>query len=413
VVLLMGLLSGSLLARAGGVNITIDGSVASVLMSSGGGAVAAGTIAASVIAMFLRHPVSLAAVSTVAAALAGGSALLLGPAAFEYAAAAIGSVLLGCAAVAVFSSNRSGVQVLLITGFLTGLLTAGAFEALEIDVPRRYQDYLIEANRGTSAVVPALALATVVALLCALRRAPFEKVPPVRSGRMLLAAVAVPLCGLLVQWLFLRRLHGRSSDLDGLFYFGVFAIPVCLVAAALIPGRGGRIVLAGTAVLATSSTVASSSIDVSVDPLWTYGLVLVCAVAVATGAALGQRWKRPLIGTAVLAVVCLTALFDGPTGDVAHYAASSVIFPAAAAYLYVSCNADTAPALTVGLAVPVAITVPMVLSYGWTAYTPLTSVDSSTFSPSLDLWISTGTACAAVALAAAGIQALDRYRAVL
>jgi hypothetical protein len=220
-------------------------------------------------------------------------------------------------------------------------------------------------------------------------------------------------CGLLVQWLFLRRLHGRSSDLDGLFYFGVFAIPVCLVAAALIPGRGGRIVLAGTAVLATSSTVASSSIDVSVDPLWTYGLVLVCAVAVATGAALGQRWKRPLIGTAVLAVVCLTALFDGPTGDVAHYAASSVIFPAAAAYLYVSCNADTAPALTVGLAVPVAITVPMVLSYGWTAYTPLTSVDSSTFSPSLDLWISTGTACAAVALAAAGIQALDRYRAVL
>lgn len=69
---------------------------------------------------------------------------------------------------------------------------------------------------------------------------------------------------------------------------------------------------------------------------------------------------------------------------------------------------STPTPLTIGLAVPVAITVPMVVTYGWTAYTPLTSALHNSTWPSMELWLSTGAAVATVVLAGVGTRFLGR-----
>ena len=424
-VLLSGFVSGLLLAQSSGIDLAGGGSIGGLLLSSGVGVLAIAVIAATLLALFVRGRTALAAVSITAVVAAGISAVLVPAGVFEYIAVISGGVLLGGSA-AVARDPRSsesksvGLQPALIASFLAGLLTAGAVVALESDTPRRYQDYLLEAERTTPIVIPVLALLTAIALTVALGRATADTgtgtgpsshaVPGVHVGRIVLAAVLISGCGLLIHWLFLRQLYDGGSDLAGHFYLGVLAIPICVAAAALLPGLGGTMVLAGLAVLAASSTVPAVAVDVSASPIWASGLIVATAASVAAGAALALRWKHPVAGCAVLALVCATALFDRPPLDNVNYAAGLVAFPAAAVYLYLSCTPAEPSSSTIGLTVPVAITVPMVLTYGWTAYTPLTSIDTSAFSPGVDLWISTGVAFAAVVIAGIGIEALHRRR---
>ncbi|MGB6182450.1 MAG: hypothetical protein WBF79_14505, partial [Rhodococcus sp. (in: high G+C Gram-positive bacteria)] len=87
------------------------------------------------------------------------------------------------------------------------------------------------------------------------------------------------------------------------------------------------------------------------------------------------------------------------------------VLPAAAAYAFVSIMPMTVSSSAVGLTVPVTITVPLIVTYGWTAYTPLTDVDTSTFSPDADLWMSTGVAVGTVVLAGVALELLRRRRA--
>ena len=424
-VLLSGFVSGLLLAQSSGIDLTGGGSIGGLLLSSGGGVLAIAVIAATLLALFVRGRTALAAVSITAVVAAGISAVLVPAGVFEYIAVISGGVLLGGSA-AVARDPRSsesksvGLQPALIASFLAGLLTEGAVVALESDTPRRYQDYLLESERTTPIVIPVLALLTAIALAVALGRATADTgtgtgpsihaLPGVHVGRIVLAAVLVSGCGLLIHWLFLQQLYDGGSDLAGHFYLGVLAIPICVAAAALLPGLGGTMVLAGLAVLAASSTVPAVAVDVSASPIWVSGLIVATAASVAAGAALALRWKHPVAGCAVLALVCATALFDRPPLDNVNYVVGLVAFPAAAVYLYLSCTPAEPSSSTIGLTVPVAITVPMVLTYGWTAYTPLTSIDTSAFSPGVDLWISTGVAFAAVVIAGIGIEALHRRR---
>ncbi|MFY2788689.1 hypothetical protein [Rhodococcus sp. MALMAid1271] len=424
-VLLSGFVSGLLLAQSSGIDLTGGGSIGGLLLSSGGGVLAIAVIAATLLALFVRGRTALAAVSITAVVAAGISAVLVPAGVFEYIAVISGGVLLGGSAAAARHSRSSesksvGLQPALSASFLAGLLTAGGVLALESDTPRRYQDYLLESERTTPIVIPVLALLTAIALAVALGRATADTgtgtgpsshaVPGVHVGRIVLAAVLISGCGLLIHWLFLRQLYEGGSDLAGHFYLGVLAIPICVAAAALLPGLGGTMVLAGLAVLAASSTVPAVAVDVSASPIWVSGLIVATAASVAAGAALALRWKHPVAGCSVLALVCATALFDRPPLDNVNYVAGLVAFPAAAVYLYLSCTPAEPSSSTIGLTVPVAITVPVVLTYGWTAYTPLTSIDTSTFSPSVDLWISTGVAFAAVVIAGIGIEALHRRR---
>ncbi|MDZ7930234.1 MAG: hypothetical protein U5N21_09390 [Rhodococcus sp. (in: high G+C Gram-positive bacteria)] len=400
-ILLSGVLAG-LLSDPDGVDIFDSPGIDGVLLSGGGGGVAIAVLMAVAIAMTLRRRVVLVGLTTVAAVVAGASALVMPSDAVSVLA---GGVLLGCTAV---QATRRIQQAVLIASFFGGLLCAGAVAALEYEnVPRRYADYLTEAELGTPIIVPVLSALVVVATVLAARYPGGETPPRAADFRTAVAGLLVPLSGLLLGMLFVHNLFQGSSGFEQRWYLGILVVPVLFVSAALLPGRGGMPVLAGTAVLLTSTTTVGAAIDVG-DRVWVLGLVAVTAAAVAAGMALGLRWGRAWIGIVTLASVCVTALFASPPLDNVHYVASLVIFPAASAYLYVSCLSGAPTATTLGLAVPVAITVPMVITYGWTAYTPLTSIDTSTLSPSSDSVVSTGGAFATVVLAGLGMALLLR-----
>jgi len=403
-VLLTGLLAG-LSMQSGGIDIFGDTRFGGLLFSSGGVGVAVALILASGTAMVVRRRSVLAGLSIAAAVVIGGSVLLFSSDSAEVVA---GGVLLGCSAV---QANRRRVhRALLIGSFLLGLLSAGAVEALHYPaVPRRYADYLTESDMGTPVVVPVLCVLVVVAVAWAARNENQGESPATeRDIRTVAAILLVTIGGLLLNVAFVFSMFQSEYGFGGRWYYGLFVVLVLFAAAALLPGRSGVMVLAGTAVLLTSTTTSGVGISVS-DGVWTLGLVAVIAVSVAAGTALGLRWGRPLIGVAVLAVVCVTALFDSPPLDNVHYVASLIVFPAAAAYLYVACTPAAPTPSTLGLAIPVAITVPMVVTYGWTAYTPLTSALTDTSWP--EKWLSTGGASATVVLAGVGMWALNRYRA--
>ena len=405
-ILLSGLLAG-LLSQSDGVDIFGSTSFVSVVFSSGGGGVAVAVIAASVLAMLVRRLSILTGLSIAAAVVAGVTALLMPS---DLAEVVAGGVLLGCSAV-----RANGVRIreaLLIGSFFLGLLSAGAVEALQYPgIPRRYADYLSETDIGTPVIVPVLCLVVVLTVAWSARIDRGENnAPPERSRRTVGAILLVSIGGLLLAVLFGHSIFQSQYGFVGRWYFAVLVVPVLFGAAALLPGRGGIMILAGTVVLITSTTTAGVGIEVS-DGVWTLGLVAVIAVAVTVGGALGVRWGRPVVGFGILAVVCVTGLFESPPLDNVNYAASLLIFPAAAAYLYVACASATPAtptALSLGLEVPVAITVPMVVTYGWTAHTPLTTIDTSTFSPGIDLWLSTGAAVVTVVLAGVGTRVLRR-----
>ncbi|OZC70715.1 hypothetical protein CH276_01095 [Rhodococcus sp. 06-470-2] len=401
-VLLTGLLAG-LSMQPDGIDILGDAGFGGVLFSSGGGGVAVAVILASGLAMFVRRRSILAGLSVAAAVAIGGSVLLLSS---DFVEVVAGGVLLGCSAV---HANRERVrQALLAASFVLGLLSTGAIEALQYSgIPRRYADYLAESELGTPVVVPVLCVLVGLAAAWAARVESQAHSPATDRGvRTGSAILLVAIGGLLLDMLFGHSVFHGEYGFSGRWYFGLFVVPVLFGAAGLLPGRGGVTVLAGTAVLLASTTTSGVGISAS-DWVWTLGLVAVIALSVVAGAALGLRWGRPMVGVRVLAVVCATALFAQPPLDNVHYVASLIVFPAATAYLYVACTpADPAPA-TLGLAVPVAITVPMVVTYGWTAYMPLTSVVHSSW-PSTELWLSTGAAVATVVLCGVGMWALGR-----
>ncbi|MCJ0895295.1 hypothetical protein [Rhodococcus sp. ARC_M5] len=401
-VLLTGLLAG-LSIQSDGID-TLGGTSFGALFSSAGVGVALALILASGTAMVVRRHRILAGLSIAAAVVIGGSALLFQS---DIAEVMASGVLLGCSAV---RANRERTRQALLAGsFLVGLLSAGAVEALHYpDVPRRYADYLTESDMGTPVVVPVLCVLVVLAAAWTARNENQGESPATeRDIRTVGAMLLVAFGGLLLNVAFVFSMFQSEYGFGGRWNHGLFVVPVLFAAAALLPGRGGVMVLVGAAVLLTSTTTSGVGISVSAR-VWTLGLVAVIAVSVAAGTALGLRWGRPMVGIAILAVVCATALFEQPPLDNVHYVASLVVFPAAAAYLYVACTpADPTPA-TLGLAVPVAITVPMVVTYGWTAYTPLTSALTDTSWP--ETWLSTGGAFATVVLAGVGIWGLNRYR---
>ncbi|MGB6183390.1 MAG: hypothetical protein WBF79_19335, partial [Rhodococcus sp. (in: high G+C Gram-positive bacteria)] len=321
-VLLSAFLSAVLFSQAGGLDIMSDPTGGGLLVASGGGVIAGSVIAGSLVAMFVRGRVVVAVLAVASAATAGITSMLLSPSVFEYVAVLSGGILLGCAAVLAVSLSGARLQAMLAAGFLCGLFTAGALGALETDVPDRYYEYLTEAQRSTPVIVPAVAALTALAALWACRR-PFVATTVERSRRVLVVAIMIPLCGLLTHWLFVRQLYDSSGDMVDIFYFGIIAVPVLLVAAALMPARSGAAILAGTAVLAAASTSSGIGLDAS-SPTWTYGFIAGTLAAVAVGVGVGLRWKNPTAGFVVLAIVCLTALFDRPPLDNIGFVASHV-----------------------------------------------------------------------------------------
>jgi hypothetical protein len=403
-ILLSGALAG-LLSDPGGVDVFGQPGIGGVLLSPGGGGVTVAVLMAVAIAATVRRRVLLVGLTVAAATLAAVSALYFPS---DSLAVLAGGILLGCIAAQSVSRIQ---QAALIGSFFAGLLCAGAVDALQYaGVPRRYADYLVETDVATPKVVPGLCVLVVVATVVIARRGPVGEGPhSTMDIRTASAVLLVLLAGLLVSMLFVHNLFQSSDGYEERWYLGLLVVPVLFVSAAVLPGRGGIPVLAGTAVLLTSTTTAGVGIDVA-NSAGVLELIALTAAAVAAGVALGLRGGHWWIGLILLALVCVTSLFDSPPLDNVHYVASLVVFPAVAAYLYVSLATPDPLPMTLGLALPVAVTVPMVVSYGWTAYTPLTDIDTNTFSPSTDLLLSTGGALATVVLAALGVRFLTRTR---
>lgn len=318
---------------------------------------AGAVIAAGLVGALTRRAAWVSALGIGAALTAGASLLTAGPDVAVPIGTIAGGVLLGAAAVLAGSSTAR--RTWLAAATVGGLFVGGLVESLDPgrrEVPGRYAEYVLASEQPTPVVVPILAALTAVAWVWTTLRSDLPAAPDRRSTP--------------------------------------------------IPGRVVVPILAGTAVLAASSAAPGVAIDVGAGPAWAIGSIVVLLALIVLGAALGRRWPRPSAGIGVLALVCLTSLVDGPPWDNLWFVAGLLVLPAASAALFASvASTPTATGWALGLAVPLAISVPALRNVGWTAYTPL---DAPTTSLLGDVVLPMGIVVGTVLVAGIGIVLLRR-----
>ena len=144
----------------------------------------------------------------------------------------------------------------------------------------------------------------------------------------------------------------------------------------------------------------------TVGALDTLSLLVFVAMMV-LGGVVGWRRPSPLLAFGVLAVVAATGVLTGPTFDVGTSVATLVVLPFGVGVAYASLLPTAAPVAVMSATTPIAVSVPVVAEYGWTAYTPLTSIEP-TFSPSTWVWTSTGISVASILVAGVALVVLRR-----
>ncbi|MBY6365432.1 hypothetical protein [Rhodococcoides corynebacterioides] len=351
-------LSGFLAA----VLLTPDEPVVAVVGSIGvvdtGDVVLTGAVVvAGLVAAVARRAPLLGALGIGAALTAGVAVLVASPRTADPIGTIAGGVLLGAAAV--LAGSSTGRRTRLAAATVGGLFVGGLVEVLEPgrrEIPRRYAEYLVASGQPTPVVVPVLAGLTALAWTWVALRSQLPTPPDRPPARAL--------------------------------------------------GRAVTPILAGTAVLATSSTAAGVAIDVRGDRPWTIGGIVVVLAVIVLGAVLGRRWPRPSVGIAVLVLVCLSSLIHRAPWDNVWLFASLLVLPAVSAFLFASIARRGGPTgWALGLAVPVAISVSAVRDVGWAAYTPL---DAPTTSLLRDVVLPLGIVVGTVVLAGIGIALLGR-----
>ena len=215
--------------------------------------------------------------------------------------------------------------------------------------------------------------------------------------------VAVPVAGLLLHWSLVRAVHGMSTTevTQEQWLFGLAVTPVFVAGALWLPRRRGNGVARRAGVHCGSlrrCRMVQRFVAVSAHTQrcwWCWGRYS------------AERWPSPLVGVAALALVAASAVFDEQPWDTVHIGGAVLLLPFAAGFTVAACLPSSAPATTISLAAPAAVTVPLITQYGWTAYTPLT--DSRTASPSSAWqWTSTGVTVAAVLISGAAMAWLQR-----
>ena len=283
-----------------------------------------------------------------------------------------GLILGGCAALA---GDRRTLQCALVFGALSGMATVGPVE------------------QTRSSQTPLLFILGVLAILliAALWTRVFGELP-VRTwgtGRMVLVGTVVPIAGLVLYWLFVRAVNSLGSEgaMQGRWLLGLAVIPLLVGAAFALPGMTGAVILAALAFLAATT----------LDSL-TMSTALLFVALLLSGIVIGWRRPSPLWAFALLAVVAATGVFVDAQFDVVN-----VVLPFAVGLAYASLLPTNAPAVTIAVTTPIVVSVPIVAEYGWTAYTPLTSVEPSPWT-----WTSTAVAVGSVLAAAVALVVLRR-----
>ncbi|MDG3013241.1 hypothetical protein [Speluncibacter jeojiensis] len=348
----------------------------------------AATLGAVIVAVLAE--VGLGRVDSVAALVAG-----------RYVEAAFAGAALGAAA-AVLRTRRAAIPALAAGAVAAFLLSAAAVSSNGI--PRRYADYLAPEPSPVGGVGWLAVLAGALVVVAVL----------VEFGSGAVGHLAV------VQWrpvgaVVLLAVGGAAAAFlataqtpTNWWLAGpalVLAPAVAGGAAMLLPGSDGVVVLAATAITA-SGAAAATVFERSVlpDPI----MIAVLAALILLGVAAGARWRIPATGMVLLAVILVCGTV--PVGDLGLLHA--VLLPMGSATVGVVLGSalprevaagSVAPGSAVGASVGLgALFLPGVAAaltgayrgtwtvsrqdFGWTAYTPLTSVPPGEAEYSLRLW---------------------------
>ncbi|SEL54408.1 hypothetical protein SAMN05444583_110120 [Rhodococcus maanshanensis] len=394
--------------------IVTDSSRVDVLLHSTAAGATLGAITAAVTVVLVRRRLTLASIAALGLVLLAVVSFTDSAPWELYPRSLAAGALLGSLAGLCNTRERLTLQTALAAGALGGIVLADPIGEYQSAPPRRYADYFPTDDLPASPpdmFMLILLASTAIALLIAIRRddfGPAERSEQNGRSRLLAVGVAVPVVGLLLEWSLVRATHTMDSDAlgQGQWMLGLTMIPLFVAGAVWLPRRQGMVLLAALAFIATASG----------NDAWSGGswfALVIPAAMVALGVMAGRRWPRPLLGIAALAVVAASAAFDEPPWDNLRIGAVVLLLPLAAAYTIAACLPSTeAPATTIALAAPTAITVPLVAQFGWTAYTPLTSSHTA-LSSTAGQWTTTGATLCTVVVAGIAIAWIQRRPAVL
>lgn len=370
-----------------------------VFVDSAASAATLGAIVAVVIATVVSR-------TRIAGAAAGFGVVLLaivslvGPAGvLQLRALAAGLILGGVAALTGMRERRT-LQCALVVGVVSATAMAGPLESE--GVPARYADYF-EPDAPQTYLLVALGVFAVLLAVSAWARAFDGQPAPVdEKRRVLLVGIVIPVAGLMLYWLFQRSVAslGTGDAMQNRWLLGLAVIPLLVGAAFALPAATGAVVLAALAYLGAGST---GSFEMST--------ALVFVALLLAGTVVGWRWRSPMIGFALLALVAATGLFTDPPLDWMNLGANTFVLPFAVGLLYASLLPTAAPAATMSVTTPIAVSIPIVAEFGWTAYTPLTTIEP-TFSPTAWTWTSTAVSVVSVLAAGAAFVILRKGRGV-
>lgn len=390
--------ANAMLSRRGSVLSLFD----SAGVSASAASAAVGTVLAMLIATVVRHQIPVIAAAAVGVAVIGVVAARGGVGDVELYAAAVGAGLL-FGAMAALAGGRTTLQAGLVTGAVAGLLLAERIASYQRSgsVFEQYGEYSPASAVPVDWFALALCLGTLGAIVVAMRYhgfASFEAQPG--TVRVVVIGVVLPAACLGLSWLFNRTVaHIATTGLQH-WLIGLIIVPVVVVCALVLPGRQGWILASAPAITAASSSAGS----VWSDTAWP--VLAISAALVVAGAIAGRLRPHPVVGATALVVVVVSKLLDHTPLDSLYFAAVLFVLPFAAAYAFVSCLPSTPSMLAIAALLPITLTVPLFTEFGWTAYTPLTSVpDSGWASYSVTSWqyVSAGAGSAVVLIAAAAI----------
>ncbi|GAB2661653.1 hypothetical protein ABI214_05290 [Prescottella soli] len=340
--------------------VRAESALPAVLVANGT-AVACAAVVGLLVTVALTRRRSVALVATVAVA----GLLLLAlpevvqypsePAALLYSNAVAAGLVLGGASTL---SGRDVIgQAALAAGAIGAFLLSGAVVELRRfgagDTGWTVYSPLREVeSSGVVGLWPAVvaAVAVVVTALLDRRSSWFARV----DTRWLAVALALPVGAFVANWILMQSGAGPE------WWYAYVGVAVALVAwiAWQLPGADGRVVFAGTAVLAA----ATGGVPASGDDWWTLAIP---AALIAVGVVAGIGRPIPAVGFVALAVTAAASVVNSDQWDVSAIA-YLLVLPAAAGYVVGACLPTSAPAATVGLSLPFTIAIPSAAAAAWT-----------------------------------------------
>ncbi|RVW05938.1 hypothetical protein [Rhodococcus spongiicola] len=360
VALLSGVLAGWVLwSPLGSDARDATSNLPAILAADGAGVACAAVIAVAVTSALARRR-SIALTTVVGAA---GPMLLALPelirypadsAVFMYSNAVAAGLVLGAAAP--LASRQLSAQASLAAGMIGAFMLAEAVEGQRYwSEARGWTAYASLTEWDPGAVLPSwipitTAVLVIVGSLLDRRTSWTTRL----DRRLLLLVAALPVVAFAVNWL----LVDGGAPPTAWFVYAAVVVAVVAWSAWRLPGPDGRILFAGTAVLAAALGGAPSS---TTEP-W---ILAISAALIAAGTALGLRFPMPMLGFGLLALVAAAVLLTQEPWDAVPVVGFIFVLPAAAAFVVSSCLPTSAPASTVGLSLPFTIAIPAAVSAAW------------------------------------------------